>query len=129
MLLDANRLVQVALGKAKAAGVAIDAEPLERALVAATAAAEAWPARDLTPARRDADRAAIRAAWLDPEGLPGRPWFRNRYAATDRHSGYGASMLPDLAEAIEDHDADRAAGAIAELAAVAERVRAILAAP
>jgi N-acetylated-alpha-linked acidic dipeptidase len=129
MLLDANRLVQVALGKAKAAGVAIDAEPLERALVAATAAAEAWPARDLTPARRDADRAAIRAAWLDPEGLPGRPWFRNRYAATDRHSGYGASMLPDLAEAIEDLDADRAARATSELAAVAERIRAILVAP
>lgn len=129
LLADASRLVQAAGGTAKAADFSIDLAPLETALADAIAAAEAWPARPLPPVRRDADRAAIRAAWLDPDGLPGRPWFRNRYAATDRHSGYGAAMLPDLAEAIEDRDAARARAAIAELAATVERTRSILSSP
>jgi N-acetylated-alpha-linked acidic dipeptidase len=129
MLLDATGLVRAATERARAADLSIDAAPLDRALAEAIAAAEAWSASGRSPARRDADRSAIRTAWLDPEGLPGRPWFRNRYAATDRHSGYGASMLPDLAEAIEDRDGERAAAAIAGLVEVAERIRAILAAP
>jgi N-acetylated-alpha-linked acidic dipeptidase len=129
MLADARRLVDAARGSARAAGFEIDLSPLDSALVDATSAAEAWPGRPLPPIRRDADRAAIRTAWLDADGLPGRPWFRNRYAATDRHSGYGAAMLPDLAEAIEDRDPERARAAIAELAVTVDRIRAILAAP
>jgi N-acetylated-alpha-linked acidic dipeptidase len=42
--------------------------------------------------------------WIDPAGLPGRPWFRNLYAATDRHSGYATAPWPLLREAIEDAD-------------------------
>ena len=37
-------------------------------------------------------------------GLPGRPWFRNLYAATDPDSGYAAWMLPGLRYSIEQRD-------------------------
>ncbi len=52
--------------------------------------AEAWTLRQLS------------SLWLRAGGIPGRPWFRNLYAATDRYSGYGTSSWPMLREAIED---------------------------
>ncbi|MDH3591922.1 MAG: hypothetical protein OER88_08595, partial [Planctomycetota bacterium] len=39
--------------------------------------------------------------WQVDAGLPGRPWFRNLYAASDETSGYAAWMLPGLRGAIE----------------------------
>jgi N-acetylated-alpha-linked acidic dipeptidase len=129
MLEDAARLVAAISAKAQASAFAVDVAPLEASLASARDAAAAWSTRPLPSARRDFDRAAIRAAWIDAEGLPGRPWFRNRYAATDRHSGYGAAMLPDLSEAIEDRDAGRASRAVGDLAATVERIRDILSAP
>lgn len=42
--------------------------------------------------------------WLDYRGVPGRPWFRNGWAATDEDSGYGAWMLPTLRASIEHGD-------------------------
>ena len=42
--------------------------------------------------------------WIDEKGLPGRPWFRNQFAASDRDSGYGSVVLPRLSEAIRDRD-------------------------
>ncbi len=62
---------------------------------------------------------ALREAWLAPQGLPGRPWFRNLYAATDRYSGYAPAMLPLVAEAIEDGDLAALDRAIAAYEAVA----------
>ncbi len=45
--------------------------------------------------------------WLDPDGLPGRPWFRHTlYAA--RYT-YAHLELPGLTEAAEEKDWDRAA--------------------
>ena len=43
-------------------------------------------------------------AWIDQDGLPGRPWFRNQFAASDRDSGYGSVVLPRFSEAIRDRD-------------------------
>jgi len=42
--------------------------------------------------------------WLHPEGLPGRPWFRSLYAASDEDSGYAAWVLPALQHALEEKD-------------------------
>lgn len=53
-------------------------------------------------------------AWLSDAGVPGRPWYKNLYAATDEDSGYGAWVLPLLRHAVEHKDADelgRAVGA------------------
>ncbi len=46
----------------------------------------------------------LQRLWLEPAGLPGRPWFRNLFAATDPDSGYSAWMLPELRAAIERRD-------------------------
>jgi len=42
--------------------------------------------------------------WLDYQGVPGRPWFRSGWAATDEDSGYAAWMLPMLRAPIEHND-------------------------
>jgi N-acetylated-alpha-linked acidic dipeptidase len=34
--------------------------------------------------------------WIVPEGLPGRPWWRNLYASADPDAGYAPAMLPGL---------------------------------
>jgi N-acetylated-alpha-linked acidic dipeptidase len=36
-----------------------------------------------------------------PEGLPGRPWFKNLICAPGRYTGYGAKTLPGIREAVE----------------------------
>jgi N-acetylated-alpha-linked acidic dipeptidase len=38
---------------------------------------------------------------LDPQGLPGRPWFKNLAYAPGVLTGYGAKTLPGVREAIE----------------------------
>jgi N-acetylated-alpha-linked acidic dipeptidase len=43
----------------------------------------------------------LERAWLLPRGLPGRPWYRNAFAASDPYSGYAAWMLPLLHHAVE----------------------------
>jgi N-acetylated-alpha-linked acidic dipeptidase len=43
----------------------------------------------------------LERAWLCADGLPGRPWYRNLYAASDEDSGYAAWMLPGLRHAVE----------------------------
>jgi N-acetylated-alpha-linked acidic dipeptidase len=36
-----------------------------------------------------------------PEGLPGRPWFKNQICAPGLYTGYGAKTLPGIREAVE----------------------------
>lgn len=43
-------------------------------------------------------------AWFDAEGLPGRPWHRNLYAAPDETSGYAAWAFPGIRHALEAKD-------------------------
>ena len=96
----------------------------------AAAAAEAETSR-IEPARIETVNASLRAvdrAWWDERGLAGRPWFRNLAIAPDRESGYGATAMPILAEAIADGDAAAAADAIARLGKAVDRFEAALAA-
>ncbi len=65
-------------------------------------------------------------AWIDPRGLPERPWYRNLYAATDENSGYAAWLLPGLHHAIGRRDATIAARELDKIAAAVERLTAIL---
>jgi N-acetylated-alpha-linked acidic dipeptidase len=53
-------------------------------------------------ARVDRALMALDRAWLDGRGLKDRPWYRSMLAATDRNNGYAATMLPLLAEALQD---------------------------
>ncbi len=114
-----GKLRELALTRAK-----LDAGAIGKVSAAFTALqplAVQAEARLLTsPDARDKQRlTALVALWTDPRGIPGRPWFRNLYAATDRYSGYGSSMWPLMREAIEDDDAAALASAEARYLAIA----------
>lgn len=59
----------------------------------------------------------VERALTRPEGLRGRPWFRNLTFASDARNGYATIAFPGIAEAIRDRDADRARAEAADLAA------------
>lgn len=78
----------------------------------------------------DRSRAQVlQQCWVDPAGLPARPWFRNVFASSDRDSGYGAWVLPGLQAAMTDADPAAAAAALAQLDAVISRMQAIIGRP
>ncbi len=95
---------------AEEAGLTIDLAPLhedlavlEQALLAAQDTIE----MALEEPQRSKVNAALRSlerAWGEDEGLPGRAWFRNVFATSNRDSGYGAVVLPLFREAIVDQD-------------------------
>ncbi|MCP4835828.1 MAG: M28 family peptidase [Phycisphaera sp.] len=91
----------------RAAGLDIDLALLRAELASARSACEAASQR---VEKAEDEEATIQAlidfdrAWLGDVGLPGRPWFRNEFAASDRDSGYGSVVLPCLSEAIRDRD-------------------------
>jgi N-acetylated-alpha-linked acidic dipeptidase len=45
--------------------------------------------------------ARVEQSLLIPDGLPGRPWYRNAYSAPGQYTGYGAKTLPGVREALE----------------------------
>ncbi len=67
-----------------------------------------------------------RNAFKASGGLAGRPWFSNLYAATDRFTGYGTSVLPEVSEAIEDREAERLARATQRLQDAVSRLESAL---
>jgi N-acetylated-alpha-linked acidic dipeptidase len=64
----------------------------------------------------------LERAWLAPEGLPDRPWYRSLYAATDPNSGYAAWMLPAVRARIEQRDDEGVERELARLISVFERL-------
>ena len=38
----------------------------------------------------------------DPNGLPGRPWYKHQLYAPGFYTGYGVKTLPGIREAIEE---------------------------
>jgi len=87
----------------------IDFNALDQATAKLKASARAYDealaaAGSLAPAKRQALNTALQqvaGALLDPEGLPGRPWFRNLAYAPGVLTGYGSKTLPGVREAIE----------------------------
>jgi N-acetylated-alpha-linked acidic dipeptidase len=127
VIADTLRLLRSAQAAAGKAGLSTDIAPAIDAFVAleplaarSTAALAAGPG---DAAAANAALRALRNAWMADEGLPGRPWFRNLYAATDRWSGYAPAMLPLLAEAIEDRDEEALGRGVARYAAIAALLR------
>ncbi len=108
----------------------VDMLPLEDAADRLTRSARAADAiGELSPAAEARVEAALRGidqTLLDPEGLPGRPWFRNMVYAPGTLTGYGAKTLPGVREAIEQRrfaDATRYVGKTAAvLNAYADRL-------
>ena len=48
----------------------------------------------------------LERAWLHPDGLQERPWFRSLFGSEDPFEGYAAWMLPGLRWEIEHRCAD-----------------------
>jgi N-acetylated-alpha-linked acidic dipeptidase len=65
-------------------------------------------------------------AFTTPEGLPHRPWFRHTIYAPGEYTGYAAVVLPGVNEALDAHDAPRAARQILVLAQAIDRAAAVL---
>ena len=72
-------------------------------------------------AAADFDRALMNTerAFLDPAGIPGRPWYRHLLYAPK--PTYAAEVLPGVAEAIEARDRARLDAQVAALVAALDR--------
>jgi N-acetylated-alpha-linked acidic dipeptidase len=68
---------------------------------------------------------AAERAFLDPHGLPERPWYRHLIYAPA--FTYAPELLPGIARPLEEKDADRARAQADRLAAAIDRVAAALA--
>ncbi|MGH9750030.1 MAG: M28 family metallopeptidase [Candidatus Polarisedimenticolia bacterium] len=57
-------------------------------------------------ARRRLNQALVQVerSFLDPQGLPGRPWFRHAIYAPGLTTGYEAWVFPGVAQGIKDRD-------------------------
>ncbi|MXP29576.1 M28 family peptidase [Porphyrobacter algicida] len=69
-------------------------------------------------AKVDAQLRSIDQSLIDPDGLPGRPWFKNLVYAPGTLTGYGAKTLPGVREAIEQRRWNDARTYVAKTAAV-----------
>jgi len=57
-------------------------------------------------------------ALIDPNGLPGRPWYKHQLYAPGLYTGYSVKTIPAVREAIEQKQWDVAARAILSVAQV-----------
>jgi N-acetylated-alpha-linked acidic dipeptidase len=94
-------------------------------LTRGAAAADAMLAREdklppATQARINVALNGIDQLLLDPQGLPGRPWYKNLVSAPGMLTGYGAKTLPGVREAIEQRRWDDARAYVGRTAAVIE---------
>lgn len=68
-------------------------------------------------------------AWTEPGGLPGRPFFRNQFVATDEDAGYASWLLPAVRRGVERRDPDEIDAAERRVAAVFDRLGDVVASP
>jgi N-acetylated-alpha-linked acidic dipeptidase len=62
--------------------------------------------------------------FLDPAGIPGRPWYRHQIYAPK--FTYAPELLPAIAEAVDANDQARVAAAVTQVAAALDRAAAAL---
>ncbi|MEE8526478.1 MAG: M28 family metallopeptidase, partial [Thermoanaerobaculia bacterium] len=93
----------------------VDFAPLYKALETfGNAGVDLDQAVDALIADADGNRAAatnaailtVERAFLSADGLPGRPWFRHLLYAPGTTTGYASWPFPELAEAVENKDAE-----------------------
>jgi N-acetylated-alpha-linked acidic dipeptidase len=75
----------------------------------------------LNKALREAER-----AFLLPEGLPKRPWFKHAVFAPGEYTGYAAVVIPGVNEAIDAHDQQRTQQQIVALQGALNRAAQVL---
>jgi N-acetylated-alpha-linked acidic dipeptidase len=107
--------------------------PLENAIEALNRSADAYAAQiaKLRNASAWPDSATLdrvnhllmqsSLALTDPEGLPGRPWFKNQIYAPGAYTGYEAKPLPGVLEAMDRKEWDLAQSQVPRAAAALTR--------
>jgi len=114
----------------KSAGLKLDFTAADAAAARFAAAGAAVRTRQLSATGdlkllniqlRDAE-----SALLNPDGLPGRPFFRHTIYAPGEYTGYAAVVIPGVTEAISQNDAARAQSQLTALAAALNRAATIL---
>ena len=65
-------------------------------------------------------------AFLDERGLLGREWYKNLIVAPGVKLGYGAAVLPGVAEALDNDDAERVDIEVQRLIKAIQRATAVL---
>jgi N-acetylated-alpha-linked acidic dipeptidase len=105
--------------------------PLDQAVDDLTTAAadyeKAFTANSLNaPATLNAQLIQSERVFLDPAGLPNRPWFQNMMYAPGFYTGYGVKTLPAAREAIEQKQWKEVDAQIVKTAAAVEREAAML---
>ncbi len=93
---ESKHPVDLAAVNAQAAVLDADSKDYESALAHAQTAAAPEKLAGLNRALYQLERSLSL-----PEGLPGRPWFKNQICAPGRYTGYGAKTLPGIREAVE----------------------------
>jgi N-acetylated-alpha-linked acidic dipeptidase len=63
---------------------------------------------------------------LNPQGLPGRPWYKHTIYAPGEYTGYAAVVIPGVNEALDAKDVARAQAQLADLVQAIERGTATL---
>jgi N-acetylated-alpha-linked acidic dipeptidase len=105
--------------------------PLDQAIddltTAATEFDKAYAANALkAPSALNVQLIQSERVFLDPAGLPNRPWFQNMMYAPGFYTGYGVKTLPAAREAIEQKQWKDVDALIARTAAAVEREAALL---
>jgi N-acetylated-alpha-linked acidic dipeptidase len=93
---ESKHTVDLAAVTAQAAVLDADSKDYESALARAQTGGAPERLSDLNRALYQLERVLSL-----PEGLPGRPWFKNQICAPGRYTGYGAKTLPGIREAVE----------------------------
>lgn len=68
----------------------------------------------------------VERAFLAPEGLPHRPWYRHVIYAPGEYTGYAAVVLPGVSAAIDSGDRQETVRQISALAAALNRAASVL---
>jgi N-acetylated-alpha-linked acidic dipeptidase len=116
---------------------ALNFAPLENAASALTRAAGRWrtalaaaqPGLTRDPRRLTAINARLMQSerqFIDPVGLPRRPWYRHLLYAPGYYTGYGVKTMPGVREAIEDKRYAEVEAEVVRIAAALDRETALL---
>lgn len=101
----------------------------EAAGAAADKAVDAAVAAGKVPASLNEGLISVERAFVDPAGLPNRPWFRHVLFAPGTTTGYAAWPFPGLQQAVESKDkamfASERDRVVAALGRATERLKAI----
>lgn len=123
------REINISLGaarnKAKDDDLSLDFGPAETAAGRLIAAAQKVQARVDAPSgnltRFNALLRQTEADFIDPEGLPNRPWYKHLIFAPGEYTGYSAVVLPGVNEAIDAHNRPVAAEQLAKVTRALDR--------